>query len=175
MFVTFEVDSSHRSLHALSHRINHARRATALVDRLDPEIYCDVGETFALISVDDFLPRLLQIVFIHRYVELDPDLLAQLLGAHATCAVDDEFAHDLPGLHGYDHFHAVILRLRKNAHVLDRAGLVKVANIVFDRRIRIRLPDRCPHLRANRFFRNRRRTGILHLDRLYGRWSLLRV
>ena len=175
MFVTFEVDSSHRSLHALSHRINHARRATALVDRLDPEIHCDIRETFALITIDNFLPRFLQIVFVHRCVELHANLLAKLLCFHTVRTIDNQFAQHLPGLHGHDHLHAVALRLCENAHVLNGPRLVKIANVVFDRRIRIRLTDRCPDLRQNRFLRHCRRAGILHFDRAYDRWSLLRV
>ena len=175
MLVALEADPSHRSLHALIHRINHARRATALVDRLDPEIHCDIRETFALITIDNFLPRFLQIVFVHRCVELHANLLAKLLCFHAVRTIDNQFAQHLPGLHGHDHLHAVALRLCENAHVLNGPRLVKIANVVFDRRIRIRLTDRCPDLRQNRFLRHCRRAGILHFDRAYDRWSLLRV
>src|SRR5437588_1534139 len=174
MLVAFKMNPADRSLHTLVDRVNNARRPTTLVDRLDTEIHCDVGETPALIPVDDLLPRFLQIVLVDRCVESYSDFLAKLLRADAVRTVDNQFAQHLPRLHGHNHFDAVRFRLRKNSHILNHAGLVKAANVVFDRRIGIRLTNCRPDLCENHFLRHRRRTGVLHVDRTYGRCFLLR-
>ena len=59
MLVALEVNPAHRSFHTLIHRINDSSRTSAFINRLDPKIDRDIGEPLALISVDDFLPRLL--------------------------------------------------------------------------------------------------------------------
>ena len=133
MLVPFKTNAAHRTLHALGNRVNDARRPTALVNRLDPEVHSNIGETLTLISIDDFLPRFLQIVLVDRCVEFHSDFLAKFLRADAVRTVDHQFPQHLPRLHCHNHFDAVTFRLCKNAHVLDRTGLVKAANVVFDR------------------------------------------
>ena len=66
MLVALEVDATDRAFRAFLDRINHPRRPFALVDRLDSKIDRDIGEPLALINVDDFLPRFLELVFVDR-------------------------------------------------------------------------------------------------------------
>ena len=89
MLVAFKTDSFDRAPHAFVDRVNDARRPASLVDRLDPEIHGNVGETFALIPVDDLLARFLKIIFIDRRVQFHSDFLAKLLRTYPLGAVNN--------------------------------------------------------------------------------------
>src|SRR5712675_274949 len=55
MFVPLKTDSTDGSLHTLGDCVNNACRPAALVNRFNPEIDVNVGETLALIPVDALL------------------------------------------------------------------------------------------------------------------------
>ena len=79
-------------------------------------------------------------------------------------AVDYQFAQNLSGLHRDDDLHAILLGLGENAHVLDDAHFVKVPDVFFYDCVGIRLADRGSDMSEDRFFRERCRTRILHVD-----------
>ena len=129
--------------------------------------YCDVDVVVTLraIGIDDLLPRLGQRGFVDRLVDLQLDPFAERFGRQARRAFDLDLVDDRARLHRDDHFHAFALRLAEDADVLDLAGLVEVADVLLDDRLRIILADRGAHLREDAIAADRLRPGVLDLNR----------
>ena len=162
--VPFETDGADRALRALANRENHARRAACFVG-IDPVFDVNIGEALPLISLDDFLARLLQFILAQRTVDLERDRFSQFLGADPLGALDLDLVHERASLEHHHHLHALAFRLSKDADVLHLAGFVERLDVLFDQRFGIGLAGLGANLREHFFFRDRLRPDVLHFDR----------
>ena len=81
--------------------------------------------------------------------------------------------HDCARLHGYDHFHALALRLAEDAHVLKLAALVKGADILLRHSVGIGRAHFGPHLRQDALAADRLGASVLNFDRFNLHASIL--
>src|SRR4030095_3568112 len=93
MIIALEVDLADRSLRAFFHGIYYARSAAAFVNWFDLEFDRNVSEPLALIVIDDFLPRLLEIILVHRRVQFYADVFAEFLRADFVRSIDRSEEH----------------------------------------------------------------------------------
>jgi hypothetical protein len=102
-----------------------------------------------VITLDDFFPRFLQLVFVQRAVDLERDLFSQFLRVDPLRALDLDLVDERARLQNDHHLHAFAFGLAEDAHVLHLAGPIKRLDVLFDDRFGIRLARFGPHLRQD--------------------------
>ena len=133
------------------------------IDRINTKLDADVGESFSLIDLDDFLARVFQFLFVNRLVEFHFDFLAQPFRADMFGARDFDLANNRPRLHGDNDFDAVAFRLSKDSDVSNVIGFVQRLDVLLHDLVRLRLANFCAHLRQNAFFADCRWACVLHV------------
>ena len=164
MGVSLEPNLLHRSSDAFIDCENNARCATLFINRINTKLNANVSESLPLIHVDDFLTRFFQLLFVNRAVEWQFDFFPQSLRFDPFGSGNFDLAQNGTYLHGNDHLHSIAFGLRKNANVLNGAGLIKCRDVLLDHLVGIRLPHFCAHLRQNPVFTDRLRASVLHVD-----------
>ena len=132
--VALELNRADRALFAFVDRVNGAGRAAAFI-RHELQLHVDVGESFALVKVDDVLARLPR-AFPRQSGDGTRNLiwLRTLLALKLVAPSISISVISRPGGKNNLDADTVADRFAKDADVLDFAGVVKRPDIVFHRR-----------------------------------------
>ena len=88
------MDPAYRALYSFVNRVDDTRSSTFLVDGIDSILYIDVRESLGLIALDNFLARFLHLFFVHRLIDLQGYVLANLFRIDSLSAIDLDLAHN---------------------------------------------------------------------------------
>ena len=162
--VAFEGNRAHRTLLAFVDGVNCARRAPAFIRRY-LQLHVDAGEAFALIKIDDVLAAFLQFLRVARRGDPELDFVAQRPGFEALGAIDLDLGHQRPRGEDDLHMDAVAPWFAKDADVLNLAGIVERADVVFHRRLGIRGADFRPHVGEDAILGHGLGADVANVDR----------
>ena len=163
--VALEPHRTDRAFLAFGDGVNGACGSACLI-YLKSELDVHTGKTLSLVEIDDVLASFFQRLFFRGTRHLELDVSTDLFRLNTFGAIDLDFRHEHPGSDNHHYLHSICLRFPVHAHVLDRARLVKVSDIIFDCRFRIRRSHSRAQVGENPLAAHSFGSDVLNLDRL---------